>query len=176
MGKRLGRVLAVAVLLAGIVAGSACNKSRTDEAVGQGFGGPPGMGGGPGQPRGPIHEIMMKLFKGPQSLKDSIGRELKNDAPPWETIQPQTKEFSQLAASVSKYDPPKGSKESWTKLTGSFTESAAALDRAAQGKNKDDAQAALTTLSQSCMTCHRQHKGGPGGMGPPGRFGPPGKK
>jgi mono/diheme cytochrome c family protein len=170
MGKRLGRVLVFAVLLAGIVAGSACNKSRTDNGGGQGSGPPAGMFGGPGRPHGPIGEAMMKLFKGPQSLKDTIGRELNSESPPWETIQPQAKEFAQLASSLSKYDPPKGSKESWTKLTGSLSDSAAALDRAAQAKSKDDALAAHAALSaaKSCSACHQAHRAGPGDKGPPG--------
>lgn len=177
MGKRLGRVLVLAALLAGIVAGSACNKSRTEDAVGQGFSPPPGMGGGPGRPHGPIGDVMVKLFKGPQSLKDAIGRELNSDSPPWETIQPQTKECAQLIASLNKYDPPKGSKDSWTKQTATLSESAAALDRAANAKDKDAALAAYKELSssKSCSTCHKAHRAGPGGMGPPGRFGPPGK-
>lgn len=187
MGKRAGGILTFAVVLAVLVAGSACNKSKNDDATGQGFGGgPPGMGGGPGRPRGPIGEAMTKLFKGPQSLKDSIGQELNSDSPPWETIQAQTKECAQLTASLNKYDPPKGEKDSWTKLTSSLAESAAELDRAASAKNKDSALAAYEQFSSStsCKACHQAHRGGPGGMGmPPGGFrgpggpgGPPGKQ
>lgn len=179
MGKRLGRILGFLALLAVVVAGPACNKSKNDDPVGQAFGnggGPPlGMSGGPGRPHGPIGQTMTKLFKGPQSLKDSIGRELKSDTPAWETIQPQAKEFAQLAASLSKYDPPKGSKESWTKQISSFAESATALERAADAKDKDSAVAthAALTDNKTCKACHQAHKGGPGGFGPPGRFGPP---
>jgi cytochrome c556 len=183
MGKRLGHALGFAVLLAVVVVGSACNKNKNMDAVVQGNsegGPPPGMGfGGPGGRRGPIGQTMAKLFKGRPSLKDSIGQELNSDAPSWDTIQPQTKEFAELAASVSKYDPPKGSKDSWTKLATAFSEQATALDHAAAAKNKNDALAAYSTISESCKTCHQAHRGGPGGgMGmPPGGFrgkgGPP---
>jgi hypothetical protein len=183
MGKRLGRVLVLAVVFCVVAVGSACNKSKKDEAVGQGMenggGPPPGMFGGPGgRPRGPIHQAMMKLFKGQPSLKDSIGQELTSDSPAWETIQPQAKEFAELAASLKNYDPPKGSKESWTKQATSFSESASALERAAKAKKKEDALAAHAKLSdnQTCKACHQEHKG-PGGMGRPGGFrgrgGPP---
>src|SRR5262249_24912132 len=49
----------------------------------------------------------------------------------------------------------------------------------AQAKDKDAALAAHTQITNSCMSCHREHRamgpGGRGGMGggPPG-FGPPG--
>jgi hypothetical protein len=181
MEKRLGRALGFAVLLVVVVVGSACNKKNADAVV-QGnsegvvpsgiSGGPPGMRfGGRG---GPIREAMMKLFKGRPSLKDSIGQELNADSPSWDTIQPQTKEFAELAASVNKYDPPKGSKESWSKLTTAFSEQATALGRAAAAKNKNDALTAYTTISESCKTCHQAHKGGPGGRGRPGGFRGPG--
>lgn len=182
MGKRLGRALGFTVLLAVIVLGSACNKNKSADVVsqvGDGGGPPAGVGGGPpgmmgGRGRGPIGQTMAKLFKGGSSLKDSIGQELNSDSPSWDTIQPQTKEFAELVASLSKYDPPKGSKESWTKLTTAFSEQAAALNRAAAAKNKNDALAAHTTISESCKTCHQAHKGGPGGMGRPGGFRGPG--
>lgn len=182
MGKRLRRVLVFSVLLGVSVVGPACNKSKNDEAVGQGFGTgggpPPGIIGGPGRSRGPIGQAMAKLFKGSQSLKDSIGRELNSDSPSWETIQPQVKEFAQLVASLSKYDPPKGSKDSWMKMTASFSESASALERAAEAKNKDDAVAAHAAVSESqtCKACHQAHRGGPGGrMGRPGGIASPRK-
>jgi len=178
MGKRLGRALGFVVLLAIVAVGTACNKNQNADGFaqgGEGGGPPPGMGGGRGARRGPIGETMTKLFKGRPALKDSIGSELNSDSPSWDTIQPQTKEFAQLVSSLSKYDPPKGSKESWTKLTTAFSEQATAMDRAAGAKNKNDALTAYSTISESCKTCHQAHRGGPGGMGPPGgRFGPPG--
>lgn len=184
MRKRFGHLLVLAAVFFIVVAGSACNKSKKDDAVGQGMenggGPPPGMFGGPGgRQRGPIHQAMMKLFKGQPSLKDSIGQELQSDSPAWETIQPQAKEFAELAASLKDYDPPRGSKESWTKQATSFSESASALERAVKAKKKEDAKSAYQTLTdkQTCNACHQEHKGGPGGMGPRGGFrgrgGPP---
>jgi hypothetical protein len=106
-----------------------------------------------------------------------------NDTPtPWDTIQPQTKEYVELATSMSKYDPPKGEKDSWLKHTESFTKSATDLEQAAQAKNADSAKAAHQVLTNSCKACHQGHRGGPGGMmgmpgggfpGRGGRGGPP---
>jgi hypothetical protein len=185
MWNRLGRFLVFQALLAVLVSVGACNKSKknANNAVSQGpnnFGGAPegmpggqwpGGPGGPGGPRGPIGEIMAKLTNGPQSLTNIIGAELNEPTPPWDKIQPQTKEYAQLASSMSKYDPPKGEKDTWLKLTGAFTQSANDLEHAAEAKDTDAARAAHRSLRNSCQTCHDAHRRGRGGMGmPPGGF------
>jgi hypothetical protein len=176
MAKRMKAILPLAFL----AVFGACNKATDTGPVGQGpQGGRPGMGpGGPmGAPggRSPISDIMVKLTKGPQSLTPRLGQELQEDPPAWETIQPQAKEFAELASSMSKYDPPKGSKESWAEHTGSYAKSAEALNKAAQSKDKEGALAAHSELASACKACHQEHRmgpGGPGGFGP--RGGPPG--
>jgi len=128
--------------------------------------------GGPRGNRGPIAEIMGKLTKGPQSLTTVIGQELETDPLPWDKLQSQSKEFAELARTMGKYDPPKGSKESWAKMTSAYTDSAVALEKAVEAKDKDAALAAHQTLSNSCKACHNEHKG-MGGFGPRGKFGGP---
>ena len=107
-----------------------------------------------------------------------LGNELKVDSPDWNTIQTQTKEYARLAAAMGPQKPPRGSADSWTKLTAAFAGSAKELDEAAQAKNKDDAVAAQAELANSCKTCHSVHRpmrgGGPGGPGG-GGFGPRGR-
>ena len=175
----LWRVVGFHALVAVVLAAAACNKTKNNDPGGGGpgpgmTGGPwPGMGG-PGGPPTEIGKIMVKLSKGPAALTPTIGKELKTDPPPWDTIQPQAKEYAQLTASLGKYDPPKGSKESWTKLTGEYAETALELDHAVAAKDKDAALAAHAKLTKSCMGCHREHRAGPGGMGRPGGFAPPG--
>jgi hypothetical protein len=125
-----------------------------------------------------VKEIMVKLTKGPNSLTPVIGKGLNEAQPAWETLQPQTKEYAQLASEMGQYDPPKGSKESWAKQTLAYAEMATEMDRATQAKDKDAALAAHTQITNSCMACHREHRMmGPGRGGPPGGrpgFGPPG--
>jgi hypothetical protein len=116
---------------------------------------------------------MTKLAKGPNSLTELLGKELNEGQPPWETIQGQSKEYALSAGDLGKYDPPKGSKESWTKLTDAFAESASELDRAAQAKDKDAAKVAHEQLKISCNACHREHRRMGRGMGGPRGFGPP---
>lgn len=183
MAKHVGRNLVFGAMVAVLVSATACDKFKknNDNADGQGAnnGGPPPGGqwaGGPGGQRGPIGEIMAKLTKGPQSLTNVIGRELNEETPPWGEIQPQTKEYVQLAGSMGKYDPPKGDKESWQKMTSAFTQSATDLERAAAAKDTQGAKAAHTALTKSCQSCHQAHRAGPGMMmgGKPGGFRGPG--
>jgi hypothetical protein len=191
--KMLQRTLISSSIIALMLIIAGCNKARDKNQNVQGPpagmpGMPPGFKGpgfpGPGFPggkTGPIGEIMAKLTKGPESLTEVIGEELKSDAPPWDKLQAQTKEFTELAASMSKHEPPKGSKESWKSLTSAYSASAATLAKAVSAKDKNAAVAAHQVLATSCMACHKQHRGmgfGPG-FGPPGgfgKFGPGGPK
>jgi Cytochrome C' len=154
---------------------------------GEGEGGinpPPGGGGMPGGVRPPgIRQIMGKIGRGPGALTPTIGNELKQDPPPWETIQGQAKDYAQSVSELGKYDPPRGAKEAWTKVTADFVETAAELEKAALAKDKEAARSAHDQLQNSCNSCHQEHRrmgrgGGPGGFGPPpggpgGPGGPP---
>jgi hypothetical protein len=131
------------------------------------------MGGGPSS--SPIKAIMVKLNKGPNGLGILLDTELKAENPAWETIQPRANEYAQLAHDLVKEEPARGSKESWAKLAAAYAESAKELDKAAQAKDLDAARDANTELGNSCMACHRQHRGGPG-MGGPGMGGPGGPR
>ena len=137
-------------------------------------------------------QIMAKLTKGPTSINDLLKKELAEASPPWDAIQSHAKEYAAESATLGKYDPPKGSKESWAKLTSQWAEDAAELDKAAQAKDRDAAKDAHAQLNNSCMACHREHRrmgpgmggapgkgfgrpprGGPGGPPPEGGFGEP---
>ena len=134
---------------------------------------PPGpdTAGSPGSPG--LKAIMKKIGNGPGSLTPTLGGQLNAEQPAWETIQPETKEYAQLAAEMGTYEPSKGSKESWSKLCAEFATAAADLDKAAQAKDKAAALSAHGQLSNTCMGCHREHRGkGPGGP-PRGPGGPP---
>jgi hypothetical protein len=108
---------------------------------------------------------MVKLGKGPQALTSVIGDELKAEPPPWNTLQLQAKEYTELAAALGHSEPARGSRESWEKQTTAFIESAAALDRALQSRDLEAAKAAHAKLTGACTECHREHRRmGRGGM------------
>jgi cytochrome c556 len=117
---------------------------------------------------------MSVIGKRPKDLQKSLTNSLKQDAPAWDTIQPQAAEYSKLASELGTHEPTRGDKDSWSKLTLSFAETAGELDKAAQAKEKDKAVSAIDELGSSCMSCHRQHRMGPGGGGRGGMGGPRG--
>jgi hypothetical protein len=187
------RVALTPTLLASLFALGGCVEGTGGEQAGQEptnasvVPAPPAEGVEGAKPEGggaspSIREIMIKLAKGPNSLAPVLGKELKDNPPPWETIQGQTKDFALLAAALGKNEPPKGSKESWEKLTAAYAGMAAELDRAAQARDSAAALTAHGQLAESCRSCHQEHRkmdrgrGGPPGFGPPPGgpgFGPP---
>ena len=138
---------------------SGCGKGKNAAQAGAPVG--PGDGGA-ASPK--IKQIMMKIGRGPQALNGTVGRELDAEPPAWDALQPQAKEYAQLATELGQTDAPKGSAESWKQLTSAYAESAAALDRAAQARDQTAAKAAHGKLTESCKGCHQQHRG----MGPRG--------
>jgi hypothetical protein len=179
----LAASVAILPLIGGCDSGAG-DKANPPEAV---AGPPAGPGGpGPGGPGGPggleegwksspeIKQIMKKLGMGPRALTGAIGTALKADTPAWDAIQAQTKDYAQSAAELAKYEPTKGSKESWEKQVAAFSSAAADLDKAAQAKDKDAALAAHKALNTSCMNCHREHRTMGPGMGGGGMRGPGG--
>jgi hypothetical protein len=198
MQQKTIRTYIATALSAGMLCWAGCDSTSNEEAApnvvnapagpgGPGGAPPPGGGvpGGPGPGGGrssPIRNLMMKINdRNPNALTKSIARGLESNQPDWPTLEKQAGEFVQVTNDLAKYDPPRGSKESWDKLTKTFQESASELDQAVRAKKRDDAVAASTELSNSCMQCHREHRrmpgggfGRPGGGPPGGRFGPPG--
>jgi hypothetical protein len=106
-----------------------------------------------------IKEIMTKAHKGPTSLLMALGMQLKADQPEWGAVQKETKELIGLGECLSKNEPPKGEKDSWSKLTQAYVKEAKELDGAAQKQDKKAATAAQAKLSGSCKACHAAHRG-----------------
>jgi len=167
MTRWVGRMIVLQALLVALLSTGACKKAaETSNPAPRGM--PPGGDGDRGQASAGIKVIMAKLTKGPQSLTSVIGKELEADPPPWDKIQEQTREYVQLASSMKQYESPTGKNESWPKFTTSYAETAAALDKAAQAKDRDAALTAHKTIVGSCMACHSEHKPKGGGRGRPG--------
>src|SRR5262249_868435 len=105
-----------------------------------------------------VKAIMGKLNKGPNAMTITLKRELQKADPNWAGIQEETKEYAGMTADLTKTDPPRGDKSSWTKLTKDYAEAAKAMDEAARKKDKSAALAAHTKLTGFCMTCHKAHR------------------
>jgi hypothetical protein len=110
-----------------------------------------------------IKQVMAKLHKGSPSLLKKVGDQLQEEAPPWEAIQKETKDFVILGAALAKNEPPRGDKDSWEKLAQKYYDNAKVMDDAAQKKDDKAALAAHKKLFTSCAACHAAHKPRPRG-------------
>ena len=106
-----------------------------------------------------IKEIMDRAHRGSDSLLQKLGRELKSDSPDWGTVQKQSRDLVLLGGALREDRPPRGSRESWDRLTQQYLAAARELDQAAENKDASAAQEAHQKLGTSCMACHQLHKG-----------------
>jgi cytochrome c556 len=145
------------VLLAVLLATAGCGNSTQVASPPA----PSGMGGSPARSK----QIMARIGKPPEFLTKSIGEELQAEKPDWDKLQTQASEYATVTTALRWCDPPKGSKESWTKYTGEFADTAKALASAVQEKDVEKAKTAHKKLESSCKECHTAHRGGrgPGG-------------
>jgi cytochrome c556 len=105
-----------------------------------------------------VKEVMQKLHRGKNSPLALVGAGLKTEEPDWAKLQKQSKSFLTFGAALAKNDPPRGTKESWQKLSLNYFNDANALDAAVQKENKSDAQSAYAKIRNSCSACHRAHR------------------
>ncbi len=106
-----------------------------------------------------IKEIMGKAHKGTTSLLMVLGKQLGTAQPDWAEVQKETKELVGLGEGLGKNEPPKGEKDSWSKLTQAYVTNAKALDAAAQKQDQKAAQVSRAKLAGSCKACHAAHRG-----------------
>jgi cytochrome c556 len=106
-----------------------------------------------------IKEIMGKAHKGPNSILANIAEDLRDvNGPDWDEITDGARELVRLGGALGKSTPPKGEKDSWTKLARSYVENAKALQSAAEKHNKSAAESAQKKLQNSCAGCHKVHR------------------
>jgi cytochrome c556 len=106
-----------------------------------------------------IKEIMKKLHGGPKGVLGKLKTELKAKKHDWKAIQENSKEVVTLGTALEKHDPPKGEKEAFHKLAGSYLGHAKDLEESAKKENVAATKGALGKLEGSCKACHAAHKG-----------------
>jgi hypothetical protein len=104
-----------------------------------------------------IKEIMKLAHFGETPILKGIATDLKGDVK-WDEVTKKTKELVELSGELAMAKPPKGSDESWKKVTADYQEGAKKLNEAAEKKELEPAKKVLTTLQTSCRGCHTQHK------------------
>jgi hypothetical protein len=102
-------------------------------------------------------DIMGKVGK-PSGLYSSVAKELREADPMWDEVQQQTKEMAKLLASLGSLTPPKGDKDSWTKLTKAFAENAKALETATTKMDLKASRDISKKMMDSCKGCHTVHR------------------
>lgn len=104
-----------------------------------------------------IKEIMKLAHTDKAALIKTIAADLKDEVK-WDDVAKKTKELVGLSDELSTSKPPKGSEESWKKVSGDYNDGAKKLNEAAEKKELEAAKTALGTLQTSCRGCHTQHK------------------
>jgi cytochrome c556 len=103
-------------------------------------------------------EVMKKLNGKGASESSKLKKALSSTKPDWDAIQASAKEFSELGSAIVDNNPPKGQKESWTKLAGAYGTESKALAAAADKKDLAGTKSAFGKLSSGCMACHKSHR------------------
>lgn len=108
-----------------------------------------------------VQDVMKKAHAGPNSLLQTVAKELKADDTDWDDVQEMAGELEKLGQALAKNAPPRGDKDSWARLTRSYVADARSLRAAAGKEDKRAARAAQARLEKSCQPCHAAHRPAP---------------
>jgi cytochrome c556 len=132
------RGVLVAIVGLGLIGVSACSS---------------GSGGSQGSSR---IAVLMNELDG--TIDKDVGAVLKAQPVDWGRLAPLAQRFADITAEVSRNPPPKGSVESWGKLSSAFAANGRRLHDAAQMHDRNDAYEAWNDLHRSCVKCHQAHR------------------
>jgi len=104
-----------------------------------------------------IGEVMKKAHTADEAFRKVIAKAVKDKD--YESAATTAKAWVALSSQLGKFDPPKGEKASWKKLTTKYAKDVKSLAGAIDKKNARGAGQALATINKSCGTCHKAHKG-----------------
>jgi hypothetical protein len=78
----------------------------------------------------------------------------------WEEAEANAAKLFEYAAALGKNTPPRGEKESWSKLCTAYCECAKAIHTNVKEKKADEAMKAIEAISaqKSCADCHSKHE------------------
>jgi cytochrome c556 len=103
-----------------------------------------------------IGAIMKKAHAGDEALRSAVTKALK--AKDFDKALSPMKAWVALATHLNTFDPPRGNKESWKKLTKEYGQEVTGLAKAIQRKDTDAALATLKVINASCGDCHKAHR------------------
>ncbi len=105
-----------------------------------------------------IKKIMSKLHKGRNAPLTTVKAALNTDSPDWTKVKKDAKVFATFGAALPKNDPPKGDKESYTKLAKDYASATKSLEESADKEDLTGSKDAFKKIQNSCKACHQSHK------------------
>lgn len=106
--------------------------------------------------KAPTIAEIMKKGHGSKGLVKRITADVKDGN--WKEAQDDAKLLKSFGESLGKNKPPKGSAESWKKLSAQYQVETAAVALAADKKDADGVNGAISKLQKSCKACHDAHQ------------------
>jgi cytochrome c556 len=114
---------------------------------------------GAGTADAPTVKEIMKKANSPTGVYANLGQDLKDDSPTWADIQQEAKDLAGLASQLRQATPPRGDKDSWSRLTKAYADSAKSLQEATAKMDQDAARTAWSKMGgDTCKSCHKVHR------------------
>jgi hypothetical protein len=105
-----------------------------------------------------IKEIMQESHQCRTAYVRLVREELQKEEVDWGMVGTKSRALIQTGKLLAKNTPPKGSAESWEKLTSVYTANAVLLADAAERHDKETATRHQQAMYRMCATCHRAHR------------------
>lgn len=105
-----------------------------------------------------IKEIMQRSHRCSNAYIRDVEDELDKKESDWTVVAARARELVRVGKLLALNTPPKGSKESWEKLTTLYTARATVLVDAAERKDKEEATLQTERFFGLCRTCHQAHR------------------
>jgi len=104
-----------------------------------------------------IKEVMKKAHAADDAFRKGIAKNIKDKD--FEAAATTMKAWVAISGHLGSFDPPKGEKADWEKVTKKYAENVKTLAKAVEDKDGKVANKALGVVNASCGGCHKAHKG-----------------
>lgn len=111
------------------------------------------------QPFPPAPDVVMRTTHKPRfGLRDVIAAEAAKPNPDHKMMEQAAAEFTKLLANLELYEPPRGDRNSWVRLSREYHQLAQKLEEAVKKKDTPGVIAVIKTQGKKCDTCHESHR------------------
>lgn len=101
-------------------------------------------------------EDLMEAMHGEDGLRTQVAKAIR--ANKLADAKKPMDEWVKLAGELSKAEPPRGSAESWKKLTAAYEKQVASMAAAVKSQNKQTMIDGLNAAARGCNGCHTAHQ------------------